>query len=458
MKKIFWILTLSCLYVWSATAQGIQFEEGNWKEVVEKAKKQNKLIYLDVFTTWCGPCKMMAKNIFPTQEAGDKYNELFINYKVDAEKGEGRTVAAQYAVSSYPTNLYINPHDESVVYRIAGACGIEEFLNRADIAMLDFSDPLSWDDYVKKLKANPKDYDFLMQYMGKAGRLGKSNDLAIDYYVDYHMSLPPHDSNIYFLVMATQTFDNKGYKILSANRERMDAMIQNPRDKFEEREKAFWFQNTFKKAVDEKDEKVLLSVRPILYKYNAVDSIGKWYWLMEYYYRTIDDKKKLMDNYKEAITYYTGFSKQKHHEMDSLMWLDNMRNLHAQYTAKRMSKEDIQKQLNAQQNRPEMSAAFTVNTINNIINGAELASTEFNKDKKLQKLAIGWCDAGLEIVDEHQPAWEKLLFLKTKAIFLNGKKKQALSLAETTLNALEQKKKDTKEWRILIDQINAGAL
>ena len=58
------------------TAQNreIKFEQGNWAGILEKAKKENKIIYLDCYTTWCGPCKWMAKNVFTNDTAADFYN------------------------------------------------------------------------------------------------------------------------------------------------------------------------------------------------------------------------------------------------------------------------------------------------------------------------------------------------------------------------------------------------
>ncbi len=48
-----------------SSAQGIHFETGNWKAVLAKAKKENRLVYMDMYATWCAPCQVLAKNIFP---------------------------------------------------------------------------------------------------------------------------------------------------------------------------------------------------------------------------------------------------------------------------------------------------------------------------------------------------------------------------------------------------------
>ena len=58
MRRIFFTIAI-LLFSWNVFSQGIQFEIGSWKEVLQKAKQENKLIFVDLYTTWCGPCKKM---------------------------------------------------------------------------------------------------------------------------------------------------------------------------------------------------------------------------------------------------------------------------------------------------------------------------------------------------------------------------------------------------------------
>ncbi len=85
------------------TEGGIQFIEENWNKALEEAKKQNKLIFLDAYTSWCGPCKMLKRNTFPDKAAGEFFNKNFINVAIDMEKGDGPSVAEKYRVNAYPT-------------------------------------------------------------------------------------------------------------------------------------------------------------------------------------------------------------------------------------------------------------------------------------------------------------------------------------------------------------------
>lgn len=115
----------------SCMAQGIVFKENaTWKSLLADAKSSNKLIFLDAYTSWCGPCKKMAKEIFPVKEVGEYFNANFVNVKMDMEKGEGVDVAKNYAVEMYPTYLFING-DGEVVHKALGFMPTEKFLDVA---------------------------------------------------------------------------------------------------------------------------------------------------------------------------------------------------------------------------------------------------------------------------------------------------------------------------------------
>lgn len=89
--------------------QEIVFTSGPWKEVAAMAKKSGKYIFVDAYTTWCGPCKLLKSKTFKNKDAAAYFNKHFINFSVDMEKGEGINLANQWNVTAYPTLLFINP-------------------------------------------------------------------------------------------------------------------------------------------------------------------------------------------------------------------------------------------------------------------------------------------------------------------------------------------------------------
>ena len=93
---------------------GIQFTSISFEEALKLAKKEKKNIFLDAYASWCGPCKMLKKNIFTQKEVGDFYNSNFINMAIDMEQGEGPQLAQKYKVQAYPTLLFINHKGEVI--------------------------------------------------------------------------------------------------------------------------------------------------------------------------------------------------------------------------------------------------------------------------------------------------------------------------------------------------------
>jgi thioredoxin-related protein len=93
---------------------GIQFQDIPFKDLVAKAKKEKKLVFIDAYASWCGPCKMMEKNVFVKKSVGDFFNKNFVNARIDMEKGEGREIAVKFGVRSYPTYLFLNGEGELV--------------------------------------------------------------------------------------------------------------------------------------------------------------------------------------------------------------------------------------------------------------------------------------------------------------------------------------------------------
>lgn len=134
MKKTY--VTLSMLLLCGALmAQGgIKFNEGQWNDLLAKAKAQNAIIFVDAYTTWCGPCKMMASQVFTQKEVGDFYNSKFINAKIDMEKGEGIELAQRYSVQAYPTFLFVDG-DGNIAHRAVGYKLADEFIELGKVAL-----------------------------------------------------------------------------------------------------------------------------------------------------------------------------------------------------------------------------------------------------------------------------------------------------------------------------------
>lgn len=167
MKKF-----VSGLFLFSTLAvfaqEAIQFQELPFKELVTKAKKDNKIVFIDAYASWCGPCKMMERNVFTKKSIGDYYNSNFVNARFDMEKGEGREIAAKYGVRSYPTYLFLNG-DGELVSQNFGYMEESMFLTMAQ----DINSPNNKKGSLKERFAKgEKDPEFLINIM----KLNSSSD------------------------------------------------------------------------------------------------------------------------------------------------------------------------------------------------------------------------------------------------------------------------------------------
>jgi len=75
---------------------------------LERAKAENKMVFIDFYTSWCLPCKLMDEDVFTDKAFGDYMNQHFVSVKIDAESGNGPNLAALYGVKSYPTLLFVD--------------------------------------------------------------------------------------------------------------------------------------------------------------------------------------------------------------------------------------------------------------------------------------------------------------------------------------------------------------
>src|SRR5699024_3761760 len=123
------IITLIALFSVNAHSQNLIHYQQNkpWKALLKEAKAQDKLIFVDVYTDWCDPCKRMDKNVFSDKALAQRMDREFINYKLNAEKGMGPKLSKRYNVRLYPTYLFVNG-DGTLVYRSQSYRPKPEFL------------------------------------------------------------------------------------------------------------------------------------------------------------------------------------------------------------------------------------------------------------------------------------------------------------------------------------------
>ncbi|PXY03203.1 thioredoxin [Marinifilum breve] len=133
MKKLKMVLFVGVVMMFLSTtvnAQGIEFFHGTYAEAQAKAKKEGKQLFMDFYTSWCGPCKVMAKKYFTLESVGKVYNKKYICLKIDAEKGEGPEIAKKYGVKAYPTLIFAD-HSGKEMKKVLGMQNEQQLLDLA---------------------------------------------------------------------------------------------------------------------------------------------------------------------------------------------------------------------------------------------------------------------------------------------------------------------------------------
>lgn len=100
-------------------SNGINFQNINFNTALQKSKKENKLLFVNVYAVWCGPCKILKERTFTSKKVADAVNANFISLDIDAEKGEGPEFSQKYEVTAHPLVLIIDGNGK-VKKRILG--------------------------------------------------------------------------------------------------------------------------------------------------------------------------------------------------------------------------------------------------------------------------------------------------------------------------------------------------
>jgi len=196
MKRIIYFI---CFMLVAALgkAQGINFEKGlTWEQVKEKAKKENKYIFVDCYATWCGPCKEMDDAVYPKEEVGSFINPHFISVKlqIDSTVRDDESVRKMYAtakafksdytITVLPSFLYFSPEGVPV-HKSIGGKSIQDFIAAGKEAL----DPnKQFYTLLKKYDSktlDPRAYPGLATQASALGERAKAFEIASNYKKDY---------------------------------------------------------------------------------------------------------------------------------------------------------------------------------------------------------------------------------------------------------------------------------
>ena len=125
---LFWLL---CFVAVQVQAQGVNFRKLTYEEALKAAETEKKLVFLDAYTAWCGPCKQMAREVFTRDDVGEFLNTRFVCVKYDMGQGDGPRLQKLLKINAYPSFLIIRP-EGTEQHRIVGGYEAEELIRRVN--------------------------------------------------------------------------------------------------------------------------------------------------------------------------------------------------------------------------------------------------------------------------------------------------------------------------------------
>jgi len=146
MKRFVIILALLATHT-VIFAQGIIFEKDfSWQQIKTKAKAENKYLFLDVMATWCGPCKLMEREVYSDAGVGEFFNEKFLSVKVQTDQTSGdeevikkwyaaaKEISQAYAIKTLPSMVFLTP-EGTLAHQVSGFMGPEALISEAKKAL-----------------------------------------------------------------------------------------------------------------------------------------------------------------------------------------------------------------------------------------------------------------------------------------------------------------------------------
>ncbi len=441
MKTKFLIITILFLSV-LGFSQGIEFEYGTWKEVLEKAKQTNKPIFIDVYTSWCGPCKKMNKEIFPLTEIGKVYNANFVCYQIDAEKGEGIAIAKKYEVTSYPTYLFIKA-DGTLFSRALGLMEAEKFIAVSKTAIADMNDPKPLSEWEKEYILKKNDAKFLLDYINKLLKLGK----PVTQLFDEYLALLPNDQRasneiieIYQKESRNITINSLAFKNLEDNKTLLFPKLYGYVYVF----MMGAIDNSFREACKSKNEKLLQQVVDANEKLPKTPQTKQKEELFMNYYKKIND----LDKYISHATIYCDASLMTI-TSDSIAKTDK-KVLQSFETQRNVLKGKIDSTQLAQLTNG--MAHSTRDKYSQALNSVAWDFFERVADTKALENALRWSKRSLEIYPDNHMSIDTYANLLYKL----GRNEDAITKETEALNLAKNTKSDTKVYEETIKKMNSG--
>lgn len=381
-------------------AQGITWQKGSFESILNKAKSEKKLVYVDIFTTWCGPCKQMDAEVFTNSQVGKTFNENFVCYKIDGEKGEGRDLVEYFELESYPTSMFLDA-EWNVVLKLEGFRPTEKLLEAAEKVKVRNKISGTDDDLEQIYLKGKRDASFLLDYMKVRALQKMDNGIILDEYLGKISPEQQKSANVEQLILENASLlRGRAFDYLMAHKNE---------------EKFFWklkgiISQNLNKAANQKNEKLLNDV--------------------------LATNGRLSKTFAEANEWNTEA------KMNYLM-LTNQPEKFFTTADFFMDTYVLKKDLSAFKNLSELKEQYQ----QKIKKASRFVADRFTEREKLQKAAL-WIKKSLEIEEK---SYNNEIY--SRILFILSNKKEAIRLMERALTLAKQEKSENDYINLLENEL-----
>ncbi|EJF52993.1 thiol:disulfide interchange protein [Saprospira grandis DSM 2844] len=391
MKRLpFWSLALFMLLTTVPNwAQVIQFEEGQWADILDQAQKEKKMVFVDAYSDCCDSCKWLNKTVFSHPKEGKDFNAHFISYKVDIANTNEPAFIEKAGDCINPSFLFFSAHGE-LLHKIVGITDLKTLIAESQKA-LDPNKQLF--SLKKRYEKGDRQAEFLRNYILALNAAHEECSNEAHTYLDL---IPEKEwlQNEHFdiMMLSIRAFEQKYLDYVLAHKEEFVA-------------------ENGKEAVEEYMKDALLNQMHII----GEAQNGKGTKSQEY--------KQLVKKFKQNLpkdlsNYYTDMLNMMIHEgtEKEFKYLNIMLLEHTD------SWEEL--------------------------NEAAWDGLYEEKNKKQLKAALKWIDKSIELEENYYN-----LDTKANLLHKLGKKKEALATAEKALELAKAQAVEAEETKALIEKI-----
>lgn len=447
MRKFALLLVMVLITCYTGHAQGVEFTQGTWEEVLAKAKSENKYVFVDVYTQWCGPCKYVSNEIFPQKKLGDYYNVHFLNFKMDAESEEGKEFVKKYPVKAYPTFLFIDETGK-VINRFVGARDVDGFMREAEMVAM-YARHGGIDNMMKQIENGTASKSMLYDYYLYANE--RQKPIALNLYLkslSFEELMNPEHSlvekiSLYDKELTTRLIDD----VIKVQRSEK----RNDKDFF----KKFEFNIVFsiqrdmtlyiREAIKQGNEEWLNELLNLKERFAAYDG-----WLLDGDLKIVDGRGEFFATPEYIRLCFMSYNRVKEEEFKTMV-VDYMTDLIAENPVDTLLKDNgVIKHLRRKEMKYNENTEYFVRqgevTIHNIIVWTDYFWRISSSSKKIKRQCVEWIDYAFHLNPYiFEPAIEA-----TDLLVRLGKPKVAENILEVAIqNQKEIGQPDEKVFRTL---------